>query len=375
MFIGNFEILKLATKQINKKIKKEANLTTSRVKNGLEWLQQEHRKLVAKTPRVVIFRENKLKVKRYLSKGKNKPTYKTPVLLIPPLGVQPYVYDLIPGHSLVERLLKAGFNTYLVDFGEPEPSDDSTLERYITDWIPKAIESVRKNEGCNEISIFGYCMGGLFGLMYTCWAEDKDIRNLVLVGAPFDLHAFLPGPLSQIPEFLISPVEIISEKLGSVTDFPGALSKWGWKIVNPQVTLTKYFHLFNNLWNPDFMKHFSALHQWSEDFINFPIKIVPKLFEEFAAKNAFMNDSLELNGKQVKVSWLTCPLLVFAGERDIFGLPSSAKAVMKVAGSKEKEFHLVRGGHLGVIAGKSAPEDVWDIATDWLRKYSVTRGN
>ena len=66
-----------------------------------------------------------------------KPRHDLPVLLIPPLMVKPFIFDLFPGRSLVRFLLDRGFAVFLVDFGEPDAADSYvTLDDYVLDWMP-----------------------------------------------------------------------------------------------------------------------------------------------------------------------------------------------------------------------------------------------
>ena len=77
------------------------------------------------------------------------PRYPSPVLLVPPLMVKPFIFDLYPGRSLVRFLLQRGFRVYLVDFGEPDDADAYvTLDDYVLDWIPTACRAVQG--GCRQ---------------------------------------------------------------------------------------------------------------------------------------------------------------------------------------------------------------------------------
>jgi len=39
--------------------------------------------------------------------------------------------------------------------------------------------------------------------------------------------------------------------------------------------------------------------------------------------------------------------------------------------SRDKEFAVVAGGHMGILSGSKAPSDVWPKVADWL----ATRSN
>src|SRR5512145_808946 len=157
--------------------------------NGVDWLLRDPKQVVGRTPYDVVYERGKLQVRRYHHAHADvKPHYDLPVLLLPPLMVKPFIFDLVPGRSLVRYLLDRGFAVYLVDFGEPDAADSYvTLDHYVLDWIPTAIHRVNAAMGSRELSLLGYCMGGLFAFMYLGVSRDPTVRNLVTIGAPLDV--------------------------------------------------------------------------------------------------------------------------------------------------------------------------------------------
>ncbi len=145
----------------------QAQRALLRFLNGVDWLIRDPSHLVGRTPYDVVFQRGKLEVRRYRQAEGSAPRHELPVLCIPPLMVKPFIFDLMPGRSLVRFLLDRGFDVFLVDFGEPDAADACvTLDDYVLDWIPTACAQVREAAGSREVSLLGYCMGGLFALMY-----------------------------------------------------------------------------------------------------------------------------------------------------------------------------------------------------------------
>ena len=74
-----------------------------------------------------------------------------PLLIVFSLFSRSYILDLQPGNSFVERLLSAGFDVYLLDWGVPDERDAANqLEDYVDDYLPAAVERVRHIAGVNE---------------------------------------------------------------------------------------------------------------------------------------------------------------------------------------------------------------------------------
>ena len=90
-----------------------------------------------------------------------------PLVLVPPLGVTTETFDLMPQRSLVRYLVAAGFKVYLVDWGKPgkEHSHLGLLD-YSRDMLGLALDKVRRHSGSRELSMMGWCMGGLLCLLY-----------------------------------------------------------------------------------------------------------------------------------------------------------------------------------------------------------------
>jgi polyhydroxyalkanoate synthase len=63
-----------------------------------------------------------------------------PLVMVPPLGVFAWIFDLLADRSLVRYFLAHGFEVYLIDWGKPTAEDaDLSLENYVIDWFPKAL--------------------------------------------------------------------------------------------------------------------------------------------------------------------------------------------------------------------------------------------
>ncbi len=79
-----------------------------------------------------------------------------PLLLIYGFVLKPYVFDLVPGNSLVEYLVEEGFDVYMLDFGISGAEDAGlSLEDFVLDFIHGAVEKVLETSGAEEISLFG----------------------------------------------------------------------------------------------------------------------------------------------------------------------------------------------------------------------------
>jgi polyhydroxyalkanoate synthase len=350
--------------------KVEANRALLRFVNGVEWLVRDPKRVVGRTPYDVVYKRDKLEVRRYHA-GSVRPRYDLPVLLVPPLMVKPFIFDLFPGRSLVAFLLQHGFQVYLVDFGEPDDADAFvTLDDYVVDWMPAACAAVKQDAGSSELSLLGYCMGGLFCLAHAAANDDRSVRNIVSIGAPVDANKM--GLFAWMSKLTGNQLEAIAKRIGNV---PGGLSSTVFRLLTPMKNVTRYADLFMNMWNHEYVNGFDAMNQWVSQFIDYPQNAFVQFNHEFMQRNKLIRGSLTFRGKVADLKRIEASLLIFAGTTDQIAPAPAVKALLDAVSSRDKEFKLVGGGHMGVFAGGSAPEQVWTPIADWLGKRSQAEGS
>ena len=104
---------------------REAGRGIDRVSNAVEWLQSGRFVSEEKAPYELVHTDPDFTLVRFHPSRPD--VHRIPVLLIPPLGVLPEIYDLRPGHSFVRHLVDSGFDLYMVDFGVPPGFDADDL--------------------------------------------------------------------------------------------------------------------------------------------------------------------------------------------------------------------------------------------------------
>ncbi|MCO4762279.1 MAG: alpha/beta fold hydrolase [Myxococcales bacterium] len=346
---------------------------------GLDWFLRDPEDVVGQTPWEPVFQREKLTVRRYLSPesapAADQDTVRPAVLLIPPLMVKPYIFDLTEGRSFVETLLEADFDTFLVDFGEPDADDSNvTLDNYVLDWLPAAVDAVCAATGSSQIFLTGYCMGGLFALMHTAANEDERIAGIVTIGSPVDSHKM--GILSVLSRSFHREVDFLSKRIGNV---PGELSSRMFKLMSPVKQVTRYADLFMNLYDEEYVKGFDALSAWTDNFIDYPQDAFRQLFYEFMLDNKLKDGEFvfgsnrETGPKVANLSRLQTPILAFAGATDNVVREAAVREISAAVGSDDVTVCVAPGGHMGVFAGRSAPEAVWRPAARWMHRRVASR--
>lgn len=363
-------MLEAALISAERRARVELNHAVLRFVNGVSWLLQDPAKLVGRTPFDVIYRRGKLTVRRYRPPpGARRPAYAIPVLMVPPLMVKPFIFDLFPGRSLVMFLLERGFRVYVVDFGEPDDADHLVrLDDYVLRWLPAACRAVKRHAGTDELTLLGYCMGATFSLAHVAANRDRSVRNIVDLAAPVDVDAL--GVFAWVAKMAALQAEGVVRRIGNV---PGGLSSTAFRLLAPTKNVTRYVDLFMNMWNREYVKGFEAMNQWVRQFIDYPQEAFLQFSREFVRKNKLVKGQMRFGNKVADLRRVEASLLVFAGRTDRVAPARAVRAVLDAVGSSDAQFHLVPGGHMGLFAGRTAPERVWEPIAAWLVPRSRRR--
>jgi len=285
-----------------------------------------------------------------------------PVLVIPPLMVRPYVYDLRPEHSMLRFMRNAGLDVFVVDFGVPDRNDEKvSLDDYVTDYVPTAVDATLRASGSSQLAIVGYCMGGIFGLLHAGTWRDDRVSALVTIGSPVNFDKM--GIVTLAARLGAPGIDPIIDAIGNV---PGSLSSLAFKLISGHRTFTRYADLAANLHDEDYVRGFTAINTWVNDMIPYPKEAFRQMFKEVVHGNKLLTNELVFGGRPCDLRAIQCPLLAFAGEDDNVATPASTREIVDLVASTDKQLITVPGGHVAIVAGGQAPQRVWKPAVDWL---------
>lgn len=305
-------------------------------------------------------------------------THGVPLVFVPPLAARPTIFDLLPQRSLVKFFVARGFRVYLIDWGEPgREQAHYGLGDYVNDLMPEALKRIREHAQVQDLSLFGWCLGGLFSLMYAGVSRDAHLRNIVTVASPIDnREGDLMGKLTAA---LMKPAEMV-RKLTSFrlhnlspvkTMVPGWMNSLAFKMTDPVGSVTTYWDLVLRLWDREFVESHTTTSTFLNNMLAYPGRLIQDMFVKFAIDNDLSRGSVELDGQTVEFGRITSSVLVFAGATDTLVVPEAAKKSLELVASADKQYLVVPGGHMGVLAGSEAQAAVWAVAADWLAERSA----
>jgi polyhydroxyalkanoate synthase len=347
--------------------------------NGLVMFMDGSRPQMGNAPKDVVMTRGKLQVARLRPRSDEeyeigtdtfavrRGRFPVPVLLIPPLMVRPYVYDLRPDHSMARTLRDRGYDVFIVDFGVPDREDEGIrLDDYVLDFVPRAVDAALKASGQSQVTLAGYCMGGIFALLHAATHRDERVKNIVTVGAPVNFAKM--GVVTVAARIGSRHVDGLLDRIGNV---PAFAAIQGFKLMSGPKAITKYADLFLKLYDEQYVRGFDAVNTWVNDLLPYPKEAFKQLVKDVVSENKLLQRTARFGDKLADLETIRQPLLAFAGSSDNIATPASTRDILDIVGSADKRLYEVPGGHVGVVAGNAAPAKVWRPMAEWLATRSI----
>ena len=301
-----------------------------------------------------------------------------PLVLVPPLGVTTETFDLMPQRSLVRYMAARGFRTYLVDWGKPKKEHAHlNLKDYSYVMLGSALEKIREHSGSKEISLMGWCMGGLLCLLHQGQVLGPDIRNIVTVASPIDLESGR-GAVAGVANIANGSAQLVSNytnlRLQALDPARLALPPWAttlvFKMTDPVGSVTTYWDLVTRMSDRESLKSYSTTADYLNNMLLYPGGVLQDMAVNVMGEGQLARGKVQIGDHLAELDRINSNLLAFAGETDILVPKEIAEKIVDIVASKDKEFRVAPGGHMGVIIGSKAQNAVWAQSADWLAKRS-----
>src|SRR3954469_2184474 len=349
------------------RLNRDVERSLRRARNGVRYVRGTHRPKLGATPKEVVWKRGKAELWRYRN---GTVRYGPPVVIVHSLVSRSYILDLRPGNSLVEYLTGAGLDVFMLDWGVPDELDaDNDLERYVDWYIPRALAAVRRETAQSEVTLAGYCLGGVMSALYAAAHDDVLVRNLILMATPLDFDE-MGAMVALLREGRLNPDELIDDT-GNV---PADALYSGFYMLAPTTEVAQKATLLEHLWNDEFVEGFQAMAQWSRDHVPFPGAAFRQLTELFVRQNVLMTGSMRLGERVVDLAHARGDVLVPPAERDnIVPAAATEPALALVGDPARREALRLPGGHVTFGTGRSAFKHTMPRLTEWITAHSDER--
>jgi polyhydroxyalkanoate synthase len=319
---------------------------------------------IGQTPRDVIWTHRGTTLYRYRSEARKHPI---PVLLVFALINRPEIFDLRPGNSFVEYLLREGFDVFLVDWGVPDEEDaDMGLAEFVCDELHWAVRETLRAASEEELTLLGWCIGGTLCAMYCALHPVGAARNAVLLTTPIDPSNSLYACWVGHDQF---DVDLVADAYRAV---PGAGIDLANKLMKPVANYaTTYRRLFQSILDGnDPRGSYQAMAKWVADNPPFPSQAYREWITWMYKENRLVAGRLRLREERVDLRRIEQNLLVVTAGADHIVPPEGTLPILDLVSSEDVTHFDRPGGHIGLMAGSKAKREIWPDLADWLRERS-----
>jgi polyhydroxyalkanoate synthase len=308
-------------------------------------------------------------VRRYEPHGVERPSQRTPVLLVPPLAAPATCFDLRRGNSMVEHLTALGYPTYLVDYG-PIGFDDRSLglEHWVDEVLPSAAGAVLWDADADYVHVVGWCLGGIMALLSVA-DERIPAASVSLIASPFDFaQVRLMRPVRQIADLTSGAIgTALYRALGGA---PATLVGAGFRLTSIDRYLTRPLVLASRLDDADFLAQDEAVERLMRSMLAYPGRTFGQLYHRFFRVNELSGGRLRLTYREIDVRNVRAPVLAVAGVADVLAPRAAVHHVGSLLrGAPDVRLETAPGGHLGVLTGRSAEATTWRYVDEFMLEH------
>ena len=346
------------------RVRREVARSARRTRNGVRYVAGSNRARVGMTPRDVVWRRDKAELWRYHG---GPVRFDQPVVIVHSLVSRSYILDLRPGNSTVEYMVGQGLDVFMLDWGVPDELDaENSIETYVDEYLPRALAAVRRETGSSEVTLMGYCLGGILAALFAAGSAGTPVRNLILMATPLNMDAM--GPMvAALKEGRLDADDLVDDT-GNVP--PGVLYN-GFYMLAPTTTVAQYATLLDKLWDDEFVEAYSAMAQWTRDHVPFPGAAFRQIVDQLIRRNVLMSGSIRLNGRRVELAGARGNVLNAMAERDTVVPLAAAEPVGELVGAPSSREELrLPGGHVTFGAGRHALKHTMPRLSNWIKEHS-----
>ncbi len=282
------------------------------------------------------------------------------VLYVPSLVNRGYILDLAADRSLVRASAAQGLSAYLLDWGDPTPAELAfTVTDYMDGVLIPALEEVAARAK-GPLRLAGYCMGGTLAAAAAVLRPDL-IDGLALLAAPWDFHTDSEAARALMTA-MDAPLSMMIDAQGQASvDLLQAL----FAALDPTLTGRKFRGFADLDPSSEEARRFIELEDWLNEGVPLAAPVMKEVLSAWYGGNDLARGVWRVSDTRIDPARIAAPALALIPGQDRIVPPESARALAnRIPGALLRD---VPFGHIGMIAGGSAPKRVYGPLIDWLK--------
>jgi polyhydroxyalkanoate synthase subunit PhaC len=333
-------------------------------------------KNLALSPGAVVFRNSVLELIQYAPATAE--VHERPQVIVPPQINKFYIFDLAAGKSIVEYLVKNGFQVFVVSWRNPTAAQsDWDMDTYVAALLA-AIAAVRDITGAADVNLHGACSGAM--TVAALLGHLSAIRQR-FVNASTLMVAVLGATSDSLLGLFATPQAIAAAKQNSrlrgVLEGQEMGRVFAW--MRPNDLVWNYW--VNNYLMGNQPPAFDILY-WNNDTTRLPAKFHSQLIDIFVDNQFQKHGAFEILGTPIDLSEVHCDKYVVAGITDHITPWKGVFSTGRAFGGKT-DFILSSSGHIqSLINPPGNPKakfllnpDLPENPEDWLGSAREVSGS
>jgi polyhydroxyalkanoate synthase len=299
---------------------------------------------LAVTPGAVVYRDEALELIQY--RPQTEAVHGTPVFVVPPQINKFYVWDMAPGRSLVEYLVRQGHQVFLVSWFNPDEAQAAWgLETYVL-ALERAMDVTRQIAQAEQLHVLGACSGGITAaalLAYLAAKGESWARSLSLLVAILDIEGIADSSMGLFANL---------ETLDLARTLSGARGVLKGKDLAKVFAWLRPNELIWNYWVNNYLlgkapPAFDVLY-WNSDTTRLPARLHAD-FIALLESNAFVAPGgVSIGGLPLNLADVTCDSFILGGTTDHITPWEGCYQTRRLLGGRS-DFVLSSSGHVQSI--------------------------
>jgi polyhydroxyalkanoate synthase len=271
-----------------------------------------------------------------------------------------FILDMVPGQSLIEFLLKRGYDVYM-DW-TPKPEEKRLrMEDYVLDFILDCIRQVQRDSGEQDITVIGYCFGGVLSVPYGAIFPDGPMKNLVCFTTPVDFRE-----MKLFHNFADQRYFDVDRLVDSICNLPPEMILSSFEMLRPASRAASQVQLWENIWNDEYVKSYRMFDRWATDILPLAGEYFRTITKDLMWGNKLFDGTMTVGGHPAELSKIKVPILHAVPVHDHIVPYEVPGHLIRMVGSTDKEEVMLMGGHVSLVAGPNAVKRLWPKLDSWL---------
>ena len=281
------------------------------------------------------------------------------VFLVPSLINRYYILDLTEKLSFVRFLRKNGVRIFIVDWQTPTHVERHyNCAQYVTEILSPMAEFIRKNNS-GEITIAGYCMGGLLAMALASIRPDL-LDKLALFATPWNF-ASTNFPRIELEE---NSINILAEYIDSNDGLSAEFVHNLFHYAAPYSFQNKLREFSRMKEGSQEQLDFLAIENWVNDGVAMTREVAKDCLINWTQYNQPYKCEWRVGGQIINPSKLNLPCFVAVPKDDKIVPTDSALPLAKIINNAN--IIEPKTGHIGMMTGSNRKSSLWQPFFEWL---------